>query len=272
MTRSIPTRLIALALAAGLAACADSTAPRNSVTDAQLTIDAAGDAGDATVLDLSQMIGSEAQAGVAPASAATLLGFSSQTATCTYSPGVGRFLCPTVTTPEGLSLDRSYAVYAGGTAQSSYSASATDSINFQTLLTGALVRDVRSAWINHTRTMTVSGLAGTETQRTWNGTGVRSDSAHVTENSVARRSKFHSVDVISNVVFRLPRSANPYPQSGSITHDITVSATIDRAGGQNTRTATRHVVVTFNGTSTAAMTIGTRSCTIDLVTRSFRCP
>ena len=271
MTRSIPTRLIALALAAGLAACADSTAPRNSVTDAQLTIDAADDAGDATVLDLSLMIGSEAQAGLALASAAPL-GFSSQTASCTYSAGVGRFLCPTVTTQEGLSLDRSYAVYAGGAAQSSYSASATDSINFQTLLMGALARDARSAWINHTRTMTVSGLAGTETQRTWNGTGVRSDSAHVTENSVARRSKFHSVDVISNVVFRLPRSANPYPQSGAITHDITVSATIDRAGGQNTRTATRHVVVTFNGTSTAAMTIGTRSCTIDLVTRSVSCP
>jgi hypothetical protein len=271
MTRSIPTRLIALALAAGLAACADSTAPRNSVTDAQLTADVAGDAGDATVLDVSQMIGSEAQAGLALASAAPL-GVSSQTASCTYSAGVGRFLCPTVTTPEGLSLDRSYAVYAGGAAQSSYSASATDSINFQTFLTGTLARDARSAWINHTRTMTVSGLAGTETQRTWNGTGVRSDSSHVTESAIARRSKFQSVDAISNVVFKLPRSANPYPQSGSITHDITVSTTIDRAGGQNTRTATRHVVVTFNGTSTAAMTVGTRSCTVDLVTRAVSCP
>ena len=271
MTRSIPTRLIALALAAGLAACADSTAPRNSVTDAQLTIDAANDAGDATALDLSLMIGSEAQAGLGLASAAPL-GFSSQTASCTYSAGVGRFLCPTVTTPEGLSLERSYAVYAGGAAQSSYSASATDSINFQTFLTGSLVRDARSAWVNHTRTMTVSGLAGAETQRTWNGTGVRSDSAHVTENSVARRSKFQSIDAISNVVYKLPRSSNPYPQSGSITHDITVSATVDRAGGQNTRTATRHVVVTFNGTSTAAMTVGTRSCTVDLTTRSVTCP
>jgi hypothetical protein len=271
MTRSIPTRLIALGLAAGLAACADSTAPRNSVTDAQLTVDAAADAGDATVLDLAQMIGSEAQAGVAPASAAPL-GFSSQAADCVYSAGVTRFLCPTVTTPEGLTLERSYAVYAGGAAQSSYSASATDSINFQTFLTGSLVRDARSAWVNHTRTMTVSGLAGTETQRTWNGTGVRSDSAHVTESSVARRSKFQSVDAISNIVFKLPRSSNPYPQSGSITQDITVSATIDRAGGQNTRTATRHVVVTFNGTSTATMTIGTRSCTVDLVTRAVSCP
>ena len=270
MTRSIPTRLMALALAAGLAACADSTAPGNGVTDAQLTLDAAGDAGDATVLDLSQMIGSEAQAGVAPASAASL-GFSSQTAACTYSAGVGRFLCPAITTPEGLTLERSYAVYAGGAAQSSYSASATDSINFQTFLSGSLVRDVRSAWLNHARTMTVSGLAGAETQLIWNGTGVRSDSSRVTENSVARRSKFQSVDVISNVVFNLPRSANPYPQSGSITHDIAVTSTVDRPSGHYTRTANRHVVVTFNGTSTAAMTIGTRSCTVDLVTRNVAC-
>jgi hypothetical protein len=95
---------------------------------------------------------------------------------------------------------------------------------------------------------------------------------HVTESSVARRTKLQSIDVISNVVFNLPRSANPYPQSGSITNDITVSSTVDRASGQYTRTATRHVVVTFNGTSTAAMTIGTRSCTIDLATRAVACP
>jgi hypothetical protein len=269
MTRSIPTRMMALALAATLAACADSTDPVQRITDDQLTFDVAGDAADATVFDLSQMIGSEAQAGAVPASAA-IAGFSSSAA-CTYSAGVGRFLCPAVTTPEGLTLERSYAVYSGGAAQSSYNATATDSINFQTLLTGSLTRGTRQAWVNHTRTMTLSGLAGTETQHTWNGTGVRSDSAHVTENAVSRRSKFNSVDAIANVVYNLPRSSNPFPLSGSITHDVTVVSTADRASGQYSRSATRHVVVTFNGTRTATMTIGTRSCTVDLVTRDVSC-
>jgi predicted secreted protein len=48
MTRSIPTRMIALALSAALAACADSTSPGANVTDDQLTADVAGDAADAT--------------------------------------------------------------------------------------------------------------------------------------------------------------------------------------------------------------------------------
>ena len=49
------------------------------------------------------------------------------------------------------------------------------------------------------------------------------------------------------VVFRLPRSTYPYPQSGTITHDITVSSVFDGASGSTTRTGTRHVVVTFDG-------------------------
>lgn len=271
MRRSIPTRMIALALAAGLAACADSTAPGIRVTDDQLTADVAGDAADATVFDVAQMTGDEVQAGISPTGPATG-GYSSLTAACTYSSGAGRFLCPDITTPEGLTLARSFAYYASGSAQSSYSAAATDSINFQTLLTGAVTRGGRSAWLNHTRTMTVSGLAGAETQRTWNGTGVRSDSVHLTDNGVTRRTKLHSVDAIANVVYQLPRSSNPYPLSGSITHDVQVSSTADRTSGQYTRTATRHVVVTFNGTSTASMTIGAKSCTLDLATRAVSCP
>lgn len=270
MTRSIPTRMIALALSAALAACADSTGPGANLTDNQLTADVAGDAADATVFDIAQMTGSEAQAGLTAASAAPL-GYSSQSAACTYSAGVGRFLCPDITTPEGLTLARSYAIYANGSAQSSYSASATDSVNFQTLLKGEVTGPQRSAWIDHTRTMTVSGLAGAETRRTWNGTGVRSDSVHFTGTSAARRVKLHSVDVISNVVYALPRSANPYPVSGSITHDVQVASTTDRSSGQYTQTATRHVVVTFNGTSTASLTIGTKSCTLDLSTRVVSC-
>ena len=271
MTRSFPTRILALTVAAGLAACADSTSPGLSVSDAQLTADVASNAADATSLDLSQMLGSEAQAGVAPASAGSL-GYGSPNSSCTYSAGVFRFLCPAITTPDGLTLNRSYAVYAGGSAQSSYSATATDSVNFQTHLEGTLARALRTAWINNTRTATVSGLAGAETQRTWNGTGVRSDSSHVTDNGRTRRSTFHSVDAISNVVYGLPRSSNLYPLSGSITHDITVASTIESPRGQNTRGATRHVVVTFNGTSTASLAIGTKVCSLNLSTRDVTCP
>jgi hypothetical protein len=145
-------------------------------------------------------------------------------------------------------------------------------MNFQTALSGTITREGRTAWLNTIRTMTVSGLAGSETQRSWSGVGTRSDSAHVTNDGVARRTRLRSVDRISSVVYALPRSANPFPKSGSITHDITMSSTADNGSSSNTRTATRHVVVTFNGTQTASVMVGTTACTLDLVTRKTTCP
>ena len=257
-----------VALVASLAACADSNAPTATVSDAILTADAANDAGQSVAMDVAQMTASETDAGVPSTSAPAQAG----SAGCTYSAGTGRFVCPTVTTQEGLSLDRSFAYFAGGAAQQAYDATATDSINFQWALAGSMSANGATAWVNATRSATVSGLAGTETQRSWSGTGARTDSAvfHGTDSRV-RRTKVVASSAVSNVVFKLPRSTYPYPQSGSITHDVTISSAFDGAAGSTGRTATRHVVVTFDGTRTAQMTVGTTHCTVDLVTRVVSC-
>ena len=262
------TRLFMTALVVGAAACADSTAPTRALTDGALTRDAASDAATATSQDLGEMLGAEMLGGMPMAAAPQ----GAQTAGCTYSAATGRFACPTTTNFDGLTLERSYAIYAGGVAQSSYDAAATDSMNFQMALTGTLSGTDRTAWINTVRTMTVSGLAGAETQRTWNGVGTRSDSAHVVNDGVARRTRMHSIDQISSVVYALPRSSNPFPKSGTITHDMTLTSTADNATGTNSRTVTRHVVVTFNGTQTASVLVGTTACTLDLATRKLTCP
>ena len=259
------TRVGALALVAVLAACADSTAPAGNVSDAMLTHDAATDAGAAAALDVSQMSASESAAGVPSATAG-----ASSTA-CTYSATTGRFTCPTTTTAEGLTLDRSYAFFGGGAAQSAYDATATDSINFGWALSGALTGAAGTAWVNASRSMTVSGLAGTETQRTWNGTGSRTDSSTASSDGRTRRTKLQANSVVSQVVFKLPRSTYPYPQSGTITHDATVTAYFEGAKGSSSRTATRHAVVTFNGTRTASLVVGTTTCTLDLPTRAVSC-
>ena len=268
MTCRNSTRLLVAALVAGVAACADSTAPSRPLTDALLTRDVAGDAADATSQDLSQMLGGELLAGLpltaAPQGAPDRGG-------CTYSASVGRFLCPAITNVDGLTIERSFAIYAGGVAQSGYSATATDSMNFQTALNGTIVRDGRTAWLNTARTMTVSGLAGTETQRSWSGVGTRFDSVHVTNEGVARRTRFRSIDRISSVVYAVPRTTNPFPKSGSITHDVAITSTADNATGSATRSVTRHVVVTFNGTQIASVVVGTTPCTLDLVTRKLTC-
>lgn len=64
------TRLLLTALVAGAAACADSTAPTHTLTDAALTRDAASDAADATTQDLGVMLGGELLAGMPMLSAA----------------------------------------------------------------------------------------------------------------------------------------------------------------------------------------------------------
>ena len=268
MMYKTPTRLLVAALVAGVAACADSTAPSRTLSDPVLTRDAATDAADATSQDLAQMAGGELMAGLPMTSSGAS---SPDRRGCTYSASVGRFLCPAITNLDGLTIERSFAVYAGGVAQSSYSATATDSMNFQTSLTGTLSRDGRTAWLNTARTMTVSGLAGAETQRSWSGVGTRFDSVHVTNDGVARRTKLRSIDRIASVVYTLPRTANPFPTSGTITHDVAIMSVRDDATGSSTRSVTRHVVVTFNGTQTAAVLVGTTPCTLDLVTRKLTC-
>lgn len=268
MKYSISTRLVFTALVAVVAACADSTAPTAALSDAVVTRDAANDAADATVQDIGEMLGGEALAGLPMASApAQGIGGGG----CSFSAAAGRFVCPTITNQDGLTLDRSYAVYAGGAVQSSYSATATDSINYETSLSGTLSRDGRTAWLNTMRTMTVSGLAGAETQRTWNGVGTRSDSAHIVNDGVARRTRLHSIDRISSVVYALPHSANPFPLSGTITHDITLTTVADNGSGRKGRTSSRHVEVTFNGTQTASVLVGQTPCTLDLVSRKLTC-
>ena len=266
MSNRTLTRVGIVALLASIAACADSNAPAGTVSDAMLTADAATDAGQAAALDVTQMGASEADAGVPSAVAP-----QSSAGSCTYSSSTGRFTCPTVTTTEGLTLDRSYAYFAGGRTQPSYDAAATDSINFQWTLGGTLTGAAGTAWLDHERSLTVSGLAGTETQRSWSGLGTRTDSALVTGDRGTRKTRIVASSSVDKVVFRLPRSTYPYPQSGTITHDVAITSTLDGGSGSTSRSATRHVVVTFDGTRTASMVVGTTQCTLDLVTRAVSC-
>jgi hypothetical protein len=52
---------------------------------------------------------------------------------------------------------------------------------------------------------------------------------------------------------------------------VTVSATTPNGTAATNRSGTRHVVIAFNGTRTASVTIGTTACTLDLVTRALSC-
>ena len=79
------------------------------------------------------------------------------------------------------------------------------------------------------------------------------------------------MDRIENVVFRLPRESYPFPQSGTITQDVVITSAADGAPANQARSAIRHVVVTFNGTSKATLLVGATPCLLDLTTGAVSC-
>ena len=263
-------RLLFAALVAGAAACADSTSPVGGVTESMLTRDVANDAADATAQDLAEMTGIELLAGLPLASSP--MNPAATFGNCSWDLAAQMFLCPDVTTPEGLTLSRRLGIYDNGIAQQAYDAQATDSIVFGAWLKGTLTDANRTAWLKHGRLMFLTGLSGTETQRTWRGEGSRDDSAHVTTDNVARTTRFLSEDRFNDIVYKLPRTEFPFPQSGTITHDVQVSATTANGNAATNRSGTRHVVIAFNGTRTASVTVGSTACSLDLVTRKLTCP
>ena len=116
----------------------------------------------------------------------------------------------------------------------------------------------------------ITGLEGEETARTANGTGSSavSRSRHSDQNG-DRSYDMTGTTVISDVVHTVPRKENPYPLSGTITRDVIVLIVNGRNGDE---TRTRHVVITFNGTQFATMTVNGESFEVDLSTRHDRHP
>jgi hypothetical protein len=185
---------------------------------------------------------------------------------CTYSQANSRFTCPPITNG-GLTLNRDYAFYAADqSSQTAYDASTTASANFHVSVAGVHVVDTGADTVSRDRSLTVSGLAGAETSRTWNGTGTRNDGGYRTDATVKRN--YHTTDAvtISNVVVNLPRSSNPWPISGTITRQISGTASVTRADASKTFSVARTVTITFNGTQYATVTVAGNTYTLDLST------
>ena len=141
---------------------------------------------------------------------------------------------------------------AGGLVMDAYNAETTASINIVIEMSGEVTREGWTAFVSRSRDLTVSGLEGAETSRTWNGTGsgTVTGSRHTDEHG-DRTYEMSSSVVIDAVVRGLPREANPWPLSGTITRTVTV--TITTADGVVTRERT--AVLTFNGTQFATLTL-----------------
>lgn len=193
-------------------------------------------------------------------------------AACPYDAATGFHTCPAVMLPNGFTVDRKYKfMTASGGPMEKYDPIETDAINIVRSTKGSINRtmDVGSVTgsVEHSRDMTVSGLAGNEQKRTWDGTGTSKISRTTVRTDKGTRSySLNATVTIAKVV--LPHFNNEdkdrWPISGTITKVMKGEVTLPDG---SKRTIDRTVTVTFNGTQFAEVTVNGETHTIDLAER-----
>lgn len=235
----------AAVLTLGAAACEDGTTNPSAFDDDGLRLDAALVAADGMFQDLAHMQSPSTWMGVGTAPEAAgieVQGSKSFSRTVTFFD-------------------------AAGVEQANHDPETTASMHVVSDLTREVTHTFWSAEIERHRDMTVSGLEGAETERTWNGTsnGTVEKSRHP-EGGTVRTYDMTSSAVISDVVRGIPRVDNPYPKSGTITRTIYAVRTVDGVETIRDIVAT----ITFDGDNTALMTVGEDTWEINLDDRGVK--
>ena len=239
MKHRVKSEAVALGLLV-LAACSDTVGP--DAFEDSLTLDVAMIAADAVIDefgDIGLLFGGGAFAAPSEASARTV------THTATFFD-------------------------ADGNEQEARDPLTTASIHLVIESTQEFSRDSWSGTGTRSRDLMITGLEGEETTRTVNGTGSGSvtRSQH-TDADGTRTYDMSSTSVIEDVIHPVPRTDDAWPLSGTITRDVTINV-INGPDGDVTKSRT--VVITFDGTNLATMTVSGETFEVDMSTRSGRHP
>ena len=237
-----PHRLLAAALmlAAAAGACVDSptgpAAPPNDLASAlgELSLDALIPGG----------------AGISAPVASTAL----TPIGCAYNSASLAFTCPTVTS-NGLTVTQDYTLLtSANTPQSSFDAATTNAVRQHIAIAGTAVSGGESIDVAVDQTFTLSGLlSDTHVLDGVQTANLSSPGFNLTEQVTT---------TVSSLVLPQRGSSNRYPRSGTIAMTLLDS---DTAGGAS---STLSFVITFNGSSTAAVDVTTdgvvQHCTVNL--------
>jgi hypothetical protein len=185
---------------------------------------------------------------------------------CTFNPADGRFDCPPYINENGLTVTRSLAFFDANGVLMNHFDSTTASLNVQATDVGVAIRAAGADTVNRSRNLTATGLLGHNTTRTWNGSAAGTSAGYSTDSAATRTFDLNENATFSNIVVALPRSANPYPVSGSITRLLNGSGVVTKGDSTRAVIISRTVTITFNGTEFVPMTVGSVSYTLDLAT------
>lgn len=233
----------ALAVALLTACSTDSTAP-STTAESLINLDVATVTADAAAQDMELMRG--------PSAGPFGMGFLAR---------VGAWDCSREARPN-FDVTRTCTYKdAAGNVQPAFDPVTTASVIVHAEISGDIERGRWSAAVERVRDLVVTGLAGAETQMTWNGTGTgKVTRVRVAEDGTTRNYEMNSTTTLTNVVIPVPRTATSWPRSGTITKRVVVK----RADGT---TVERTVTITFNGTQTAAVTVNGERFDFDLSQR-----
>ncbi len=243
-TWMMPFALTAV-LALGAGACEDGTTDTDDFDDEGLRVDAALVAADGMFQDIAHMQGPAVWGGIGfgpQAVGIEIQGSTSFSRTVTFVPG-----------PD-------------------YHPTETREMHIVSDLTRQVGHTFWSADITRHREMTVSGLEGEETERTWNGTATGDvfKSRHP-EGGAVRTYDMESTATITDVIRALPREENPWPISGTITRVIKAVRTED---GVTVKEKDVTTTITFNGTKDVTLVVEdgdtTEEFEIDLSERNVK--
>ncbi len=250
-----PAILVA-AVAVLAAACSDDSTGSNPTITAEMRADVAAAAGETIATDVESMSRTEATA------SSSLFAFAGDFSPTGCTLSLGSFVCASTFGNLDGEATLTFRDASGG-AQTDYDANATASIDVDTDISGSVSRSGFSLEFNRTGSFTVTGLAGTEASRTWNGN--TSTTVDASTFGGSRTYDLMSTGTVSAVVVPASGSDPRWPTSGSATTQVQFTATSgDDMGTTGTLTAT----VTFNGTGTVPLMIGSHEYTLNLASHT----
>jgi len=257
------TTIYAAAALLALAACSDSPTGNVTPLPADISADVATVSADITAEDVDVMAGMNGLTG--NFSASLVDGMTppmgpGNVGGCGF--GGGRWTCP-ANRANGLTVTRTVQFFdAGGAVQQAYDADLTARMEIDAILTGDVTRGPWTATIDRSRDFTFTGLAGTETSRTLNGTSTSEASrSRVAGESGTRSYEMSETATFANVVIPVrAEGVAPWPLSGTVTRIVTVTPD----GGTP---VVRTVIITFDGTSTPDATVNGEAFELDLAQR-----
>jgi hypothetical protein len=250
MPSARPLRIAAfVAIASFAAACSDSSTGPANLQPA----------------DLGTVLAELQPASLAPLasqiSAAPIAGLSApEPSSCTYDAATKSFICPNVTVT-GVTVTRAFTLFdASGNPQTTFGRSTTASVRMVTTFAGTVTSGGSTFTVGQQQDFTLSGLL--TGAHTLNGTSLGQVNGAIGNGTTTTPVASTISTTISDL--GLPASStgsNRFPTKGTI--EAVTATTIGALP-----TVNASALITFNGTSTAAVTVTvngvTTHCTVDL--------